>query len=128
MARFKRNTPCMTIYGLQKLFLILGSKTAVEFHGTVIEAVGQEHYHDLVMTWGGKLVFVRFNPDGKGPVIEERLHRLHAEITWHIGWLDRGNNTSYLEVHHLYYPQDTPDFYEEERSTLFPTHQPCATV
>ncbi len=76
MARFKRNTPCMTIYGLQKLLLILGSKTAVEFHGAAIEAVGQSRYHDLVVTWGGKLVFVRFNPDGKGPAIEDRLQHL----------------------------------------------------
>jgi hypothetical protein len=33
----QRNTPCMTILGLQKLLLILGSKTAVEFRDRVLE-------------------------------------------------------------------------------------------
>jgi hypothetical protein len=38
--RGQRNTPCMTILGLQKLLLVLGIKAAVEFHGAAIEAVG----------------------------------------------------------------------------------------
>ena len=76
----------------------------------------QARYHDLILAWGGKLVFVRFNPDGKGPPLEERLERLRAEITRHIGRLERGENTSYLEVYYLYYPEDTPDFYEEEQA------------
>jgi hypothetical protein len=69
-------------------------------------------YHDVLMAWGGKLCFWRVNPDGKGPPIEERLDR--AEITRHIGRLERGENKSYLEVYHLYYPNGTPDFYEEQ--------------
>jgi hypothetical protein len=32
----QRNTPCMTILGLQKLLLILGSKAAVEFLDRVL--------------------------------------------------------------------------------------------
>jgi hypothetical protein len=35
--RGQRNTPCMTILGLQKLLLIMGSKTAVEFCDRVME-------------------------------------------------------------------------------------------
>jgi len=69
----------------------------------------QARYHDVIMAWGGKLCFVRFNPDGKGPPIEDRLEQLHAEMTRHIGRLERGENTSYLEVYHLYYPEGTPD-------------------
>jgi hypothetical protein len=34
----QRNTPCMTILGLQKLLLILGNKAAVEFHDRVLES------------------------------------------------------------------------------------------
>ena len=68
----------------------------------------------MLMAWGGKLCFIRINPDDKGPAIEERLERLHAEITRHIGRLECGENNSYLEVWHLYYPKGTPDFYEEE--------------
>ena len=70
-------------------------------------------YHDVLMGWGGKLCFVRFNPDGKGPPLEERLERLHAEMLRHIGRLERGENRAYLEVWHLYYPEGTPDYYEE---------------
>jgi hypothetical protein len=33
----QRDTPCMTILGLQKLLLILGSKAAVEFRDRVLE-------------------------------------------------------------------------------------------
>ena len=69
-------------------------------------------YHDVLMAWGGKLCFVRINPDGRGPKIEARLERLHEEISRHIGRLERGENTSYLEVWHLFYPEGTPDFYE----------------
>ena len=69
-------------------------------------------YHDVLVAWGGKLVFIRINPDGKGPPLAERLERLHAEITRHIGRLERGENSAYLEVWHLYYPEGTPDYYE----------------
>jgi hypothetical protein len=75
-------------------------------------------YHDMIMAWGGRLCFVRFNPDplsrnDEGPPLEERLERLHAEMTRHIGRLERGENTAYLEVWHLYYPEGWPDFYDE---------------
>jgi hypothetical protein len=67
-------------------------------------------YHDMLMGWGGKLVFIRFNPDGKGPPLAERLERLRAEITRHIGRLERGENSAFLEVWHLYYPEGTEDY------------------
>jgi hypothetical protein len=67
-------------------------------------------YHDMLMGWGGKLCFIRFNPDGVGPPLEERLERLHAEITRHIGRLERGENSAFLEVWHLYYPEGTEDY------------------
>jgi len=78
-------------------------------------------YHDVMMAHGGKLCFVRFNPDplsreDEGPPLEERLERLHSEITRHIGRLERGENGSFLEVWHLYYPAGTPDFYDENTS------------
>jgi hypothetical protein len=34
----QRDTPCMTILGLQKLLLVLGSKVAVEFRDRVLES------------------------------------------------------------------------------------------
>ena len=82
----------------------------------------EARYHDLIMAWGGKLCFLRFNPhkfnlqdrNDPGPPLEQRLERLRSEVTRHIGRLERGENTAYLEVHHLYYPEDTPDLYEEQ--------------
>jgi hypothetical protein len=81
-------------------------------------------YHDLITAFGGKLCFVRFNPhkfnlDDRhdlGPPLAERLERLRAEITRHIGRLERGENNSLLEVWYLYYPEGTPDFYDENTS------------
>jgi hypothetical protein len=67
-------------------------------------------YHDMLVAWGGKLVFIRINPDGKGPPLAERLERLNAEITRHIGRLERGENSAFLEVWHLYYPEGTEDY------------------
>jgi hypothetical protein len=75
-------------------------------------------YHDVLLPWGGKLCFIRFNPDDEGPPLEERLERLHSEMTQHIGRLERGENSSYLEVWHLYYPAGTPDFYDENTSPV----------
>jgi len=74
----------------------------------------QARYHDVIMAWGGKLCFVRFNPNGDGPLLEERLEHLRAAVMLHMRRLERGENTAYLEVHHLYYPEGTPDFYEEQ--------------
>jgi hypothetical protein len=73
----------------------------------------EARYHDVLLGWGGKLCFIRFNPDDEGPPLEERLERLHAEMLRHIGRLERGENSAYLEVWHLYYPEGTPDYYEE---------------
>jgi hypothetical protein len=75
----------------------------------------QARYHDVICAWGGKLCFVHFNPDGHGPPLEERLERLRVEVTRHIERLERGENTAYLEVHHLFYPEGTPDLYEESK-------------
>jgi hypothetical protein len=70
----------------------------------------QARYHDLMMGWGGKLVFIRFNPDedNLGPELEERLERLRAEIARHLGRIEREENTEPLEKYYLYYPE-TPD-------------------
>jgi hypothetical protein len=72
-------------------------------------------YHDVMLPWGGKLAFIRFNPDplsrnDEGPPLEERLERLRAEVTRHIGRLERGENSALLEVWHLYYPEGTEDY------------------
>jgi hypothetical protein len=70
----------------------------------------EARYHDVLLGWGGKLCFIRFNPDDEGPPLEERLERLHAEMLRHIGRLERGENSAFLEVWHLYYPEGAEDY------------------
>ena len=70
-------------------------------------------YHDITMVWGGKLLFVRISPDGKGPPIEKRLEHLGTAIDVHLKRIEAGENTTMLEVWHLYYPAGTPDYYDE---------------
>jgi len=101
---------------------LLCVETDENFHRYYNEDDEEARYHDVIMAWGGKLCFVRFNPHqfnlddrcDQGPPLAERLERLRAEVTRHIGRLERGENTAYLEVHHLYYPKGTPDLYEEQ--------------
>ena len=97
-------------------------ETDENFHRYYNEDDEEARYHDVIMAHGGKLCFVRFNPHkfnlndryDHGPPLAKRLERLRAEVTRHIERLERGENTAYLEVHHLYYPEGTPDLYEEQ--------------
>jgi hypothetical protein len=100
---------------------LLCIETDEHYHRYYKKGDEDARYHDVMLGHGGKLCFVRFNPDrfsreDEGPPLEERLERLHAEITRHIGRLERGENNSLLEVWYLYYPEGTPDFYDENTS------------
>jgi len=100
---------------------LLCIETDEKWHRRYKKGDEDARYHDVMMGWGGKLCFIRFNPDElsrkeQGPPLEERLERLHSEITRHIGRLERDENKSFLEVWHLYYPAGTPDFYDENTS------------
>jgi hypothetical protein len=100
---------------------LLCIETDEHYHRCYKQGDEDARYHDVMMGHGGNLCFVRFNPDrfsreDEGPPLEERLERLHAEITRHIGRLERGENNSLLEVWYLYYPEGTPDFYDENTS------------
>ena len=57
--------------------------------------------------------------------VEERLERLHAEMTRHIGRLEGCENSAYLEVWHLYYPEGTSDYYEEALAPEAPEGPPA---
>jgi len=62
-------------------------------------------YHDVIMNWGGKLVFIRFNPDGKGVSMEDKFTRLSAEIHAQVRRVRAGENTEFLERVYLFYPR-----------------------
>ena len=60
-------------------------------------------YDDLYMAHSGKWVFIRFNPDGKGVDMEDKLVRLIEEIQFQIERIERDENAELLEVVKLFY-------------------------
>jgi hypothetical protein len=59
-------------------------------------------YDDLYMIHSGKWVFIRFNPDGKGVDMVDKLHRLMQEIQIHIDRIENDENDELLEIIKLY--------------------------
>lgn len=60
-------------------------------------------YDDLFMVHSGKWVFIRFNPDGKGVDMDDKLCRLVEEIHTQIKRIENEENTELLEVVKLFY-------------------------
>ena len=67
-------------------------------------------YNDLYMSFSGKFIFIRFNPDNyridgvlKKTQMKTRLNSLSGEINKHITRIEQEDNTELLEIHKLYY-------------------------
>ena len=60
-------------------------------------------YDDLYMVHSGKWIFIRFNPDGKGVDMVDKLNRLIEEIHFQIMRINHSENTELLEVIKLFY-------------------------
>jgi hypothetical protein len=60
-------------------------------------------YDDLYMIHSGKWVFIRFNPDGKGVDMVDKLDRLMQEIQIQIDRIKNDENAELLEIIKLYY-------------------------
>ena len=60
-------------------------------------------YDDLYMVHSGKWVFIRFNPDGKGVDMEDKLTRLMDEIQIQIKRIENEENTELVEIVKLFY-------------------------
>jgi hypothetical protein len=67
-------------------------------------------YNDLFMSFGGKFIFIRFNPDkyvedgkSRNPMLVNRLPVLESEINKQIKRIENSENTELLEVIELYY-------------------------
>jgi hypothetical protein len=60
-------------------------------------------YDDLYMVHSGKWIFIRFNPDGKGVDMEDKLTRLIEEIQIQMWRIENENNAEPLEVIKLFY-------------------------
>ena len=60
-------------------------------------------YDDLYMVHSGKWVFIRFNPDGKGVDMVDKLSRLIEEIHTQIERIENEENTDLVEIIKLFY-------------------------
>jgi hypothetical protein len=62
-------------------------------------------YDDLVAYHTGRMIFIRFNPDGKGVDMEDKLDRLVDEMRQQIDRIERGENDGpgLLEIIKLFY-------------------------
>jgi hypothetical protein len=60
-------------------------------------------YDDLYMIHSGKWIFIRFNPDGKGIDMVDKLARLMQEIQTQIDRIENDENNELLEIIKLYY-------------------------
>jgi hypothetical protein len=63
-----------------------------------------DRYHDVFTAHGGKLVFIRFNPDAKGFTMDEKHARLIEEIHEQIRRVEAEENTEICERVYLFYP------------------------
>ncbi len=70
----------------------------------------KNRYDDLMMVHGGKIIYIRFNPDkykengvNKNPTIATRLKALSKVIDEQIRRVENGENTELLEIIKMYY-------------------------
>ena len=63
----------------------------------------ETRYDDLYMVFSGKWIFIRFNPDGKGVDMEDKLERLIEEIETQIDRIENEENTELVEIIKLFY-------------------------
>jgi len=60
-------------------------------------------YDDLYMIYSGKWVFIRFNPDGKGVDLEDKISVLLDTIAEQMERIENDENTELVEIIKLYY-------------------------
>jgi len=106
---------CTTKRRIDHRKLINGTLLCIETdenqHKSYSKADEEARYHDLFMAYGGKFVFIRFNPDkykdvnGKScnPMLFNRLIVLEEEIQKQVKRIENDENKELLEVIELYY-------------------------
>ena len=106
---------CTTKRRIDHRKLINGTLLCVETdknqHKSYSKSDEEARYNDLFMAYGGKFIFIRFNPDkykdknGKScnPMLVNRLPILENEINKQIKRIENNENTELLEVIELYY-------------------------
>ena len=63
----------------------------------------ESRYNDLYMIHGGKMIFIRFNPDGKRYTTEYKMNALIDEIRKQIQRIKNEENTELLEIIKMFY-------------------------
>jgi hypothetical protein len=75
-----------------------------EFAHRAYNKIDEEiRYDDLYMVHSGKWIFIRFNPDGKGVDMDDKLSALMDEIKLQIERIYADNNTDLVEIIKMYY-------------------------
>ena len=85
---------------------LLGVETDEHAHRGYDRKDEANRYHDIMMVHRAPMVFIRFNPDGKGVTLKKKLEKLVGEIHTQIRRIKAGDNRELLEVEYLFYPQD----------------------
>jgi hypothetical protein len=89
---------------------LLCIETDENAHKYYNQADEENRYHDFMMVHGGKLIFIRYNPDGKDAItgkpiaMEVSLKCLYKEIDRQIVRILEGKNSKILEIVKLFYP------------------------
>ena len=82
---------------------ILAIETDEFAHSGYDEKDEEIRYDDLYMIHSGKWVFIRFNPDGKGVDMSDKLEKLIETIQDAIDRIENDENTELLEIVKMYY-------------------------
>lgn len=110
---------CTTKRRIDHRKLINGTLLCIETdenqHKSYSKADEDARYNDLFMAYGGKFIFIRFNPDkykdknGKScnPMLFNRLIVLEEEINKQIQRIEKDENNDLLEVIELYYDKNS---------------------
>ena len=87
---------------------LLCVETDEHAHGGYDKRDEEIRYDDLYMVHSGKWIFIRFNPDGKGVDMVDKLERLVEEIQIQIDRIENDKNKELLEIVKLFYPDMKP--------------------
>jgi hypothetical protein len=82
---------------------ILAIETDEFAHSKYDERDEEIRYDDLYMIHSGKWIFIRFNPDGKGVDMSDKLDKLVQTIQDCIDRIENEQNTELLEIIKMYY-------------------------
>lgn len=91
---------------------ILAVEVDEEAHQHYNQTDEKNRYDELLTDYGGKMVYIRFNPDPTSDDrsdLEDRLRPLMTEIEKQMGRIQREENQEIVEIIYMYYPENKDD-------------------